>query len=139
MHAAAAGAQPDDVVAKLWARLPSETSCPLCRVRAREESEAIAALARQFADDESRAFDTLSAVCLPHFAVLIAAIQDTRVIKELMRRQSKVLGRLAEDMKRYALKSDGIRPTLLSDEEETASKRGLSLLACAHGAADRVG
>jgi hypothetical protein len=32
-------------------------------------------------------------------------------------------------MKRYASKRDGVRSLLLSDEEETASKRGLSLLA----------
>jgi hypothetical protein len=46
---------------------------------------------------------------------------------------------LAEDMKRYALKRDGVRSLLLSDEKETASKRGLSLLARARNVADRVG
>ena len=54
MHAAAADAQPDDVVAKLRARLPSETSCPLCRVRTKAESDAITALACQFANDEAQ-------------------------------------------------------------------------------------
>jgi small GTP-binding protein len=139
MHAATADAEADGIVAKLRARLPSDSSCPLCRVRAIAESEAIAALARRFADDETRAFETLSAVCLPHFSALTSAIKDTRVIRELTRRQSKVLGRLAEDMKRYALKRDGSRRSLLSEEEETASKRGLSLLARARTIADRVG
>ncbi len=54
MHAAAADAQPDDVVAKLRARLPSETSCPLCRVRTKAESDAITALACRFANDEAQ-------------------------------------------------------------------------------------
>jgi small GTP-binding protein len=139
MHAAATDAQADGVAAKLGARLPSEASCVLCRVRAKAESEAIAALARGFADDEKRALERLSALCLPHFAGLLAAIQNTRLARELMQRQATLLDRLAEDMKRYALKRDGVRSTLLNDEEEAASKRGLSLLARARNVADRVG
>jgi hypothetical protein len=77
--------------------------------------------------------------CLPHFAGLATAIRNTRVIRELMQRQATLLDRLAEDMKRYAPKRDGVRSLLLSDEEETASKRGLSLLARARNVADRVG
>ena len=56
-----------------------------------------------------------------------------------MQRQAALLDRLAEDMKRYALKRDGIRSASLSDEEAVASKRGLSLVARARSIADRVG
>ena len=138
MHAAAADAQPDDVVAKLRARLPSETSCPLCRVRAKAESDAITALVRRFANDEAQSLSRLSALCLPHFAALTTAMKNTSVILDLMQRQASLLDRLAEDMKRYALKRDGIRSASLSDEEAAASKRGLSLVARARSIADRV-
>jgi hypothetical protein len=43
---------------------------------------------------------------------------------------------LAEDMKRSALKHDGVRRHLLSAEEESASNRGLALLARARPIAD---
>jgi small GTP-binding protein len=139
MHAAAAGAQPDDVVAKLWARLPNGTSCPLCRVRSKAESDAITALVRRFANHEAQSLSRLSALCLPHFAALTTAMKNTSVTLDLMQRQASLLDRLAEDMKRYALKRDGIRSALLSDEEAAASKRGLSLVARARSIADRVG
>jgi hypothetical protein len=135
MHAAVAEAQTDRVATKLKARLPGEQGCVMCEVCAKTESEAIAALTCQLVDNETQTFDKLSALCLPHIAELAAAIKSARVVRELMRRQACLLDRLAEDMKRYALKRDAVRSALLSDEEETASKRGLSLLARARNVA----
>jgi len=136
LRAAAADADTGGVATKLQARLPNETSCVLCRVRAKAESEAIAALSRRFAISKSQALDNLSALCLPHFAALAASLQNERLVRELMTRQAALLGRLAEDMKRSALKHDGVRRYLLSDEEASASKRALALLARARPISD---
>jgi GTP-binding protein EngB required for normal cell division len=130
IRAAAADAGAASLAAKLSARIPTETSCILCRVRAKAESDAIAASERQ-------TLNGLSALCLPHFAALAAALKDGRLIAELAQRQAALLDRLAEDLKRSALKHDGARRSLLSDEEETASKRALALVAKARPLADR--
>jgi GTP-binding protein EngB required for normal cell division len=124
------------VAAKLDARLPNETSCVLCRVRATAESEAIAGLSRRLTVDGSQALNHLSALCVPHFARLVGTLRNQQLVGELLTRQAALLDRLAEDMKRSALKRDGVRRYLLSDEEESASKRGLALLARARPIAD---
>lgn len=136
LRAAASDADILGVAAKLNARLPNETSCVLCRVRAKAESEAIAELSRRLVVTQAQALDSLSALCLPHFARLVGTLQNEQLVGELLTRQATLLDRLAEDMKRSALKRDGVRRYLLSDEEESASKRGLALLARARPIAD---
>jgi len=124
------------VAEKLKARLPNETSCVLCRVHAKAESEAIASLSRRLTETQAQALDSLSALCLPHFTRLLGTLRNEQLVGELLTRQATLLDRLAEDMKRSALKRDGVRRYLLSDEEESASKRGLALLARARPIAD---
>lgn len=133
---AAADADAVGLAAKLSARIPGEASCILCCVRAKAESDAIAALALRFAASERQALAGLSALCLPHFAALAAALKDGRLIVELAQRQAALLDRLAEDLKRSALKHAGARRFLLSDEEEAASKRALALVAKTRPLAD---
>ncbi len=124
------------VAAKLNARLPNETSCVHCRIRAKAESEAIAGLSRRLTVTQAQGLESLSALCLPHFARLVGTLRNEQLVGELLTRQAALLDRLAEDMKRSALKHDGVRRYLLSDEEESASKRGLALLARARPIAD---
>jgi hypothetical protein len=62
--------------ASLRATLPSGTSCQFCGVRAEAERQAIQALAGRFAASDARAFDTLSALCLPHMIKLAAELQN---------------------------------------------------------------
>ncbi len=129
MRAAASDVDILAVAEKLKARLPNEMSCVLCRVRAKAESEAIASLSRRFTVTQAQTLNSLSALCLPHFAGLVGTLRNECLIRELTTRQAALLDRLAEDMKRSALKHDGVRRFLLSDEEESASKRALALLA----------
>jgi small GTP-binding protein len=115
--------------AKIQALLPTQKSCVLCGVRANAESEAIAAVATRFAKNAKRALNSLSAICLPHFAMLSGAIENADTMNKIIARQATIFERLSEDMKRYALKHDAIRRTLASAEEETAAERALSVLA----------
>ncbi len=136
MRGAASDGDMLGVAEKLKARLPNETSCVLCRVHAKAESEAIASVSHRFSVDQAQALDSLSALCLPHFTRLIGTFRSEQLIVELLTRQAMLLDRLAEDMKRSALKHDGVRRYLQSDEEESASKRGLALLARVRSIAD---
>jgi hypothetical protein len=56
-------------------------------------------------------------------------IPSRDLLGALLRRQGAAAERLAEDMQRYALKRDGIRRSLLTEEEERASHRALAFLA----------
>ncbi|HEX8013391.1 MAG TPA: hypothetical protein VF814_21095 [Casimicrobiaceae bacterium] len=74
-------------------------------------------------------FQSLCAVCLPHLADLIAALDDPSIVRRLAEREASLLDRLAEDMRRYATKHDAVRRFLASDEELHAGERALALVA----------
>jgi len=57
--------------------------------------------------------------------MLVAAVRDDDAVQELIKHQSAVLLRFAEDMRRYALKHDAVRRHLASQEETTVAERGL--------------
>ena len=50
-------------------------------------------------------------------------------LRTLLRNQAGATQRLTEDMQRYALKRDGIRQRLVSEEESQAAKAAIELLA----------
>lgn len=121
----------EQIHAQLPNLLPDEHDCVLCSVRDGAEHEAIDAAARRLERDSTPAVNTLSAICLPHFVLLVAAMRDSDVARSVLLRQAMVLERYAEDMKRYAIKYDGIRRHLASQEETAAAELGL-LLAAGH-------
>jgi GTP-binding protein EngB required for normal cell division len=129
LREAAANMDSKALVAKFAARLPNAENCVYCGVRARSERASVSALARQLVEDPSHSLESLSALCLPHLAQLTAEVPNESLVLSLIHRQAALLDRLAEDLKRSALKHDGIRRTLLSEEEASASKRALALLA----------
>jgi small GTP-binding protein len=108
--------------------LSNHDGCALCAVHARAEAEAISGVAQRLHKSPA-SLSRLSAICLPHFAMLTAAIEDRALIRKLIEREAMILERLSEDMKRYALKRDAARRYLLSDEETAAAHQALLLLA----------
>jgi hypothetical protein len=127
LHEAGSEAVVQDLRAKVQSLIPSEESCILCSVRRQEEQDAVAATAKQF--HKGRAFNSMSALCLPHFSMLLSAIRDSELVRSLLERQAAVLQRYSEDMRRYAIKHDAVRRYLASQEETTAAERGLLLVA----------
>jgi hypothetical protein len=103
--------------------------CALCNVRDRAEEDAIDTLAKRLEQDKTRALNALSAICLPHFVMLMSAVRDSALVRTMLKRQATVLERYAEDMKRYAIKHAGVRQHLASEEETRAAERGLLLVA----------
>jgi len=61
--------------------------------------------------------------------MLVSAIQDADLVRAMLERHAVVLERHSEDMKRYAIKHEGVRRYLASEEETTAADRGLLLMA----------
>lgn len=100
----------------------------LCGIRAKAETEAITAVAKKLSEHRAHALASLSAICLPHLAMLSDALPDTGLIGALAERQAKTFGRLAEDMRRYALKWDASRRYLMSAEEMAAVQRAIDTL-----------
>jgi small GTP-binding protein len=115
--------------AQLHELLPDVHDCALCNVRDRAEEDAIDTLAKRLEQDKTRALNALSAICLPHFVMLMSAVRDSALVRTMLKRQATVLERYAEDMKRYAIKHAGVRQHLASEEETRAAERGLLLVA----------
>ncbi len=76
-------------------------------------------------EDRARTLDALSAICLPHLAMLSDALPDADLIRALAERQAKIFERFAEDMRRYVLKWDALRRFLMSAEEMAAAQRAI--------------
>lgn len=121
--------EPKEVVEQLQNMLPDEHACVICSTRDNAEQDAIDAAANRLEHDPKRAINALSAICFPHFVLLLAAVRNAEVARTLLERQATVLERYAEDMKRFAIKHDGLRRHLASQEEATAAERGLLLIA----------
>jgi len=119
---------PDAVQSGIAHLLATATSCPLCRVRSKAESEGLAAVTHKLSEKTMPRLGSLSAICLLHLRLLTAHLEDTDVMKQLLEREALLLQRIAEDMQRYSLKHDALRRYLTSDEERDSSLKALLLL-----------
>ncbi|HEY6387674.1 MAG TPA: dynamin family protein [Candidatus Acidoferrum sp.] len=117
------------VHARLEALLPDQYDCILCNARDSAEREVIESTRKRLGRDKARELNALTAICLPHFVMLISAIHDADLVRAMLERHAAVLERYSEDMKRYAIKHEGVRRYLASEEETTAANRGLLLIA----------
>lgn len=120
--AAPDGASLSEALARLR---PHEETCEICRVQASAEHAAVEELLAKIRDDNGFHPD----VCMPHFQFILRRVDDRETAHRLLRRQAESMDRISEDMRRYALKVDGVRTPLISQEENTAHQRGLMLLA----------
>jgi GTP-binding protein EngB required for normal cell division len=103
--------------------------CVLCNLRTRAETEAISRLALRFSKQGAQTLNSLSAICVPHVAMLAAALQNPEHVHKLMNHQAALLERVSEDMRRYTLKRDATRRFLETKEEAIAAERALLLVA----------
>jgi small GTP-binding protein len=108
---------------------PTPENCDLCRARIDIERKAVADMARSLTAIEAQAKTRFSGLCLDHLRLVLEAIEPSEAAKKLLIGEAGVLNRVSEDMRRYALKHDGVRRFLASKEELSADKRALMLLA----------
>ena len=129
LRLSASTADLQQVHAQLEALLPDQHDCILCNARDSAEREVIESTGKRLSRDRARELNALTAICLPHFVMLVLAIQDADLVRAMLERHAAVLERYSEDMKRYAIKHEGVRRYLASEEETTAADRGLLLMA----------
>jgi GTP-binding protein EngB required for normal cell division len=108
---------------------PTRETCPLCRVHRDIERSAIADAARGLTTALREPFHPLPGVCLPHMRIIARSLEDRTAVRRLLLLEAGMLERVAEDMHRFALKHDGVRRFLASDEEMRADRNALVLLA----------
>lgn len=109
--------------------LPAPGECALCRLCVDTLKEAVAAIAVRLQHDEAHGVESLSGICMLHLPALVAALEDTDAVARLLGRESSILSRLADDLRRYATKHDAIRRQLASAEETEAADRSLKMIA----------
>ena len=67
--------------------------------------------------------------CLTHLEEMLLAIHNTTVARKLIEREGETLRQIAENLQRYALRHEGRRSDLITEEEWQAPKQALTLLA----------
>jgi len=102
--------------------------CPVCRLQQATEGRLIDSILARAAEAVDReAFSP--PLCLPHLKAVLKHSKDSSLNQHLLLCEAARLERIAEDMQRYAVKHDGLRRNLASEEERTASLRALEMLA----------
>lgn len=107
--------------------LPS-SACELCSTHVRLEQEALARMVERLESGPEIPDASQPQSCLVHLDMLTRAIDRESVTRRLLASHSAALTRLAEDMRRYALKRDALRRDLVTDEDLSADRRALMLL-----------
>jgi GTP-binding protein EngB required for normal cell division len=100
--------------------------CKMCAIQKNIELEMSAKLA---GGGQKELHAAASAICLPHVFRIASVISDPSVARVLVANQARMADRLAEDMQRYALKHDGLRRSLVSEEEETVAATAIRFIA----------
>jgi GTPase SAR1 family protein len=107
----------------------TEPACQLCIIQRDIESEAVSKLAAQGIRPGPGSLTEAPALCMPHLQIISRQLDNQDLICALFADQSRAIDRLTEDMRRYAMKYDGLRRALMSDEERRAPDDALAYLA----------
>ena len=109
--------------------LPADRSCPACRRALEAEHAAVAEIVDRLerTTEENSVRD--KRVCLTHLEQVLLSLHSAKAGGELLERESEALRRIAENLQRYALKHEGRRSDLITEEEWQAPKQALTLLA----------
>jgi hypothetical protein len=61
--------------------------------------------------------------------LVVRSIDSIESIRAVLLQEARLLQLVSDDMRRYALKRDGVRRYMASDEELAAARRGLTIVA----------
>jgi len=109
--------------------LPAGESCPACQKAVEAEKTAIWEIAEAFQSESNGEGTPRKSVCLTHLEGLLHVLSNTTTAKRILLQESEAFRRIAENLQRYALKHEGRRSDLISEEEWQAPKQALTLLA----------
>jgi translation elongation factor EF-Tu-like GTPase len=108
--------------------IPPRGTCRACRIAAETEERALGTFAASPSVGTAAKSLASKNFCLEHLHDLLLALRDTEVGRVLLLRQSQNLSRVGENLQRYALRFDGRRRDLTTDEELQAPYQGLAML-----------
>lgn len=130
--ARAAGSGARDVLARRDV-VADRHACVLCRLCAATLAEATGRVAERLRGDPANETAALSGICMLHLPdlidALVAAPDGATLAQRILSRESAILARLAEDLRRYATKHDALRRQLATPEETGAAARSLQIVA----------
>jgi GTPase SAR1 family protein len=109
--------------------LPADQTCPACRKAREAGQKSVREIADQLGAGANRNRNADQRFCLTHLEEMLLALRDTSAAKQLLERESETLRRIAENLQRYALRHEGRRSDLITEEEWQAPKQALTLLA----------
>ncbi|HUI74052.1 MAG TPA: dynamin family protein [Candidatus Acidoferrum sp.] len=107
--------------------LPAHETCLACQKALHAEQEAVRQLVGHL-QAGGNGGGTGKRLCLTHLEAVLLALHDSSAGRELLLRESEVFRRVAENLQRYALKHEGRRSDLITEEEWQAPKQALTLL-----------
>jgi GTPase SAR1 family protein len=109
--------------------LPADESCPACQKAAMAERKAIGDLGAALENAPDGDGIPGRRLCLTHLEGLLRVLRSTAVGRNILLRESEIFRRVAENLQRHALKHEGRRSDLITEEEWQAPKQALTLLA----------
>lgn len=109
--------------------LPAAQSCPACQKAVAAEKTAIEEIAESLRSESCGEPASRKRVCLTHLESVLHALPNPAIAEHLLLRESEAFRRVAENLQRYALKHEGRRSDLITEEEWQAPRQALILLA----------
>jgi GTP-binding protein EngB required for normal cell division len=109
--------------------LPADRTCPACQRAEEAAKKAIGELADALEAERGGGPRHQRRLCLTHLEDVLLRLHDGSAAKRLLLRESEVFRRVAENLQRYALKHEGRRSDLITEEEWQAPNQALTLLA----------
>lgn len=103
--------------------VPPREACPACRIASEAKERSVEKLASSLPTTV-----TAKNFCLEHLYEVLVHLRDTETGHHLLLRHSENLARVAENMQRHALRFDGRRRDLNTQEESEAPRQGLTML-----------
>jgi hypothetical protein len=109
--------------------LPADRGCPACQKANHAEDAVVREIAEGLEAGKNGAGKAEKRFCLTHLEEVLLALRTTCAAEELLNRESETFRHVAENLQRYALKHEGRRSDLITEEEWQAPKQALTLLA----------
>ncbi|HVZ07549.1 hypothetical protein [Rhodopila sp.] len=129
MREAAGASDKERIVAELDTLQATSAGCELCNAHRDIERAGVTGFASTVTAADNSTSRRFSGLCLRHLELVVRSIDSIESIRAVLLQEARLLQLVSDDMRRYALKRDGVRRYMASDEELAAARRGLTIVA----------
>jgi GTP-binding protein EngB required for normal cell division len=109
-------------------RVIRRVRCPVCDVASEAQNEGLQLALAEIEDAQTSGSSRSHNFCLPHLDALAKKVQNKGAFAKLLLHEAGVFEQLSENMRRFALKHEGLSMHLAKEEERKAPRQALSLL-----------